>query len=348
MQKFNITKKIVSFLSIGILASLASCTDSMKENSLNHESSGVPEKIETVLKVGEVKDESFQVNEKIDFQPSNQTSHLAKAGVEVSASNSVSIGLVPIEVGDCLDEMWLYMDDEDFYNASYISINGAEKGTVGGFTSRTKVTYCTKYVTSLTRLSYDYAVLRGAYDNGCPENGYEFSRRFDNEDWYNRNRMLALGTGGAVTSSGNSTWTFCFVPKIAGGPSYPPHWDAYMIFAGLDAPVTWRGVVYTDDEDNRNNNSWQTSHSGYTSRMQAIISSGKNTKMRFASNKEPNIVVKTEAVISPNPATPVEKDDDEYGDCVLQCIEEHNNDDAYPKDYEKKDDCVKICGNVYG
>ena len=184
------------------------------------------------------------------------------------------------------------MDDEDSGNNNQFFWKGGNYSgrnfSVGGLAhissprragGNTRITYCAKYTPSLPILSSDYAVILAS--NTCPANSFNFARRFDNEDASNHNSTTGDVSPNWASTGGNgaSLINFCFVPGQAGRPSWDASLNGSLIFTR--AALTNTGRFYTDDEDSRNNNQYGSTNSGYTARMQNLISHGSNTWMHF-------------------------------------------------------------------
>lgn len=128
-----------------------------------------------------------------------------------------------------------------------------------------------------------YAVLKlGQF---CPNGSLEFSRHIDNEDddpgnWF-------TGPIAPNVSDANTTFRFCFFRTGSAGSlmtKYPGIGINYAVFHDWDGDQPgiiakhWR---YTDDEDNRNENSTSPSGTSAATDFGAIISSGPNTLWEF-------------------------------------------------------------------
>jgi hypothetical protein len=167
------------------------------------------------------------------------------------------------------------MDNEDSRPAS--SASGWVGGTI--IDGNANYVFCRVNGTRFASLSSgsspstNYAVLRlGAY---CPSGSIPFSRYFDNEDDNNGNWWT--GNIAPNMNIGNSTLNFCL---FAGGGSPAPLPDlgfSYGVFAGPSfAFSVAHGTIFSDDEDNNNQNGY-TVDANWQGAAQAIIVPGGNT-----------------------------------------------------------------------
>ena len=214
------------------------------------------------------------------------------------------VGMVPWNIDanhmpSCPDGYeWIKFDDEDHSNRNKLFIDGADisyhNAALGGIQrlpsprragGNTKIVYCKKLVPQLPTLAYDYAVISAA--NVCPAGSYRFARRWDNEDSSNHNAWSADIAPNSSGRSGNGwTWiNFCFVPGQAGAPTSSPSLLPWIVFTrqNMKAYGGVSGYMYTDDEDDANNNQYSVpaASAPYKTRMQAIISAGSGTHIYF-------------------------------------------------------------------
>jgi len=192
------------------------------------------------------------------------------------------------------------MDDEDSGNNDQLTVasqnysghNASAGGLIHSSSPRraggnTWIKYCPRYTASLPTLSSDYAVVSAS--NVCPANSYRFSRRFDNEDGSNHNATVGdITPNSSDTNGGATNIFFCFVPGASGAPSWDSLFDGSLIFS--NGGLANKGVFRTDDEDDDNHNSYWSSATQYTARMQALVSAGSNTSFMFATNSQLDIV----------------------------------------------------------
>jgi len=192
------------------------------------------------------------------------------------------------------------MDDEDSSNNDQLTVgsqnysghNASAGGLIHSSSPRraggnTWIKYCPRYTPSLPTLSADYAVLSAS--NVCPANSYRFSRRFDNEDGANHNATVGdISPNTTDTNGGASNLFFCFVPGTSGAASWNNIFDGSVIFT--NGAVATKGAFRTDDEDDGNNNSYWSSATQYSSRMQALVSGGSNTTFQFGTNSQLDVV----------------------------------------------------------
>lgn len=190
----------------------------------------------------------------------------------------------------------LRMDDEDSGNNNQLTVgaqnysgrNASAGGLIHSSSPRraggnTWIRYCPRSTPSLPVLSHDYAVVSAS--NVCPANSYRFSRRFDNEDDANHNATLGdISPNTSDTNGGATNIFFCFVPGVAGAATWSSLFDGSVIFT--NGPVATKGMFRTDDEDDSNRNSYSSTASQFTTRMQALVSSGSNTVLRFGTNSQ--------------------------------------------------------------
>jgi hypothetical protein len=188
----------------------------------------------------------------------------------------------------------LRMDDEDSANNNQFTFNGQNKSgrnfSVGGLAhvssprragGNTQIHFCPAQTGALPVLSHDYAVL--SLSSTCPSNSYRFTRRFDNEDTGNANKVSGpVGVTEIGISGGYAVLNFCFVPGKAGAPAWNQFLNNSLVFTNANLGVS--GRFYTDDEDGSdNNNQWSTVAPEYASRMQALVSTGANTWISYGS-----------------------------------------------------------------
>lgn len=300
------TRTVSKFFIIGALGAstwLAGCFDSASESAApsptgkaaNQEDEAGP-KIET--STGGLFTKGLEEKSSQPLPKSIQQGAAAK-----TASGSAWVGFPSKDPNNanapCAYRTLFRFDDEDgrdnnnqlVWNGVNWSHRNAWVGGLGHSSSpwiaggNTEVHSCQEYVTSLPTLSFDYAVFK--YSSSCPDNSVSFGRRLDNEDGNNSNKAYGYPSPSVVSSASNGySWIyFCFVPGQAGYPSTPPsNWtDKYMLFSNGSPTASLKGYLYDDDEDNANNNGYVSDNANLTTRMQALISGGSNTRWNFAS-----------------------------------------------------------------
>lgn len=217
--------------------------------------------------------------------------HKDANGKLAKLSGAPYIGLIPKDMGaPCPYAAWFYLDDEDgsanndqfFYGASDYSHKNYAVGGLAHTSSpwraggNSRISYCQEQVATLPRTKLDYAVISGS--TTCPANGIRFGRRWDNEDGSNHNASGGEVDPNVISSGSNGyAWVyFCFVPKDdAATDLLPSSLSANYMFFTKNTP--YYASFRTDDEDNNNNNQYTSSDGAYTTRMQALVSSGSNT-----------------------------------------------------------------------
>jgi hypothetical protein len=130
-----------------------------------------------------------------------------------------------------------------------------------------------------------YAVLQ--MGESCPAQSVPFRRTFDNEDDSNGSGVQLNSDMAPSTFGSSSTVRFCLFrnASTAAGtmPDFPFLFGGleYGIFAKNTAPpvVLASGSVYTDDEDDGNNNSLNSDSANITAQAATIINPGANTRM---------------------------------------------------------------------
>lgn len=199
---------------------------------------------------------------------------------------SYDVGVIPDTTCPGSTEVTITMDDEDDSN------NNDSDGWIGGTESGDNTTFhfCRVSGTSFKPLTTSadstkyYAVLM--LGTSCPNGSLKGYRYFDNEDDSNNNSstgtispsstadsytkmyfcMFMTGSSSSATMSSFPTLTSGFKYGVFGTSSFSKAVDS--------------GWVYTDDEDDSNNNAY--SASGFSTAAQQIISSGSNTKLKMA------------------------------------------------------------------
>lgn len=130
-----------------------------------------------------------------------------------------------------------------------------------------------------------YAVLQ--MGETCPAQSVPFTRNFDNEDDSNGNNVTQEIDPSVVTS--NTSLRFCLFRNASSAAGtmadFPNIYSsmAYGIFAKSTAPpfVIQTGSVYTDDEDDSNNNSLTAGSANIATQAGTIINPGGNTRMHM-------------------------------------------------------------------
>lgn len=209
----------------------------------------------------------------------------AAAPVSAQAATAFDVGLIPFTracpIGS--ERITIRMDDEDDdNNNSHSGFNGAIISN-----SNTDLFFCRVDGRSLRAFQpsgsgtkiYPYAVLK--LNTTCPNDSVEFTRRFDNEDEGNNNSHQ--GQIFPNVSDSNTTLKFCLFHLGRTMTSFPSYGFGYGVFSS-DLGHTQRGFIYTDDEDDSNNNSYVVD-SAHREVAQRIISAGSNTTLRMTSTR---------------------------------------------------------------
>lgn len=109
--------------------------------------------------------------------------------------------------------------------------------------------YCVLNVSSVTKVKFDYAVLR--LDKKCPSGAEPFQRHHDNENSRNANHSSGKISPNVVNK--DATLEYCFVPKDPDAKTDYPVNKNYGVFANPMSGEAKANVVYTkfkvDDSD---------------------------------------------------------------------------------------------------
>ncbi len=184
----------------------------------------------------------------------------------------------------------MFIDTEDKNDQTKIDDNSSIKYIQGMAIKNSGIEfdYSYDYVRKLPRIKYDYAVLRLDYE--CPENGIPFSRHHDAEDKNNKNSYDWDIWPNVIDK--DATFEYCFVEADSKSKeTYPPiHLSRdFAFFANPPSSIQGveRHVVYIDDEDNNNKNSWNYygASSDIVNKIKKIMSGTKNTTMHFVTRK---------------------------------------------------------------
>jgi hypothetical protein len=222
------------------------------------------------------------MDEEDDFLP------IDEENVEASSnSTDYSVGVIPSN-GSCPGgtvTLKIRMDDEDDDNENR---NGGWKGAISQDHSGTLFQFCKVNGTQFKPLATTdnsrnyYAVLK--LGGSCPLNSYGFSRYFDNEDDDNAN--WSEGNIHPNTCDSNTRLYFClFKFGSSTMTSFPNLGMSYGVFAAsFFSKAIQVGYVYTDDEDDDNENSYSAPPS-IAPAAKSIISDGSNTTLKLAKVK---------------------------------------------------------------
>ena len=182
-----------------------------------------------------------------------------------SASFATRIGVLKKDANfKCKEQIKIDLDVEDSHNRTGVK-NDTDPNPPGiSLGGHAVFTYCALNVSSMPKISYDYAVL--ALDEECPAGTYMFMRHHDTEDSHNANSHSGNIYPNVVNS--NATLVYCFVPADESSSKQFPSFDKnngdkYGVFANPDMKKVSSKVkhseVYIDDEDNRNDHwEWYT------------------------------------------------------------------------------------------
>jgi hypothetical protein len=202
----------------------------------------------------------------------------------VSAQVTFDVGVIPTNAAcpNANQVVWIYMDDEDDGNTN------SRQGWIGATSSgvNTKFFFCkvdgTKFRPLTTRTDtpeHHYAVLK--LGSNCPNGSVEFSRYFDNEDDGNENNRY--GPLWPNSSNSNTRLYFCL---FRGGSTTMSTFPSFNFGYGVFATSSFvkgnsYGYVYTDDEDDSNENKYYADTAWVTD-AKRIIGSGGNTRLNLA------------------------------------------------------------------
>jgi hypothetical protein len=231
-------------------------------------------------------------------------------GEEQQAAGLTDVGVIPFDGESCAagTEISFYLDIQDLYDGDVII--GRETGyktswvsrdtfyadapftllAGGGFTMR----FCRVDGTKFKRLIWEnqsatYAVLKvGA---NCPEGAFTASRYMDNEDEDNQNRVS--GSFSPTSIGRNANLVFCVFSISLGGlgplmNSFPTFGSLkYAVFHDYDLSPqqTWvisKSFIYSNDEDNNNENSRNPSTGAVATALAQMIEGTTNTYIEYA------------------------------------------------------------------
>ena len=178
--------------------------------------------------------------------------------------NAIAVGVIPSS-GYCAgnsEKIKIYMDDEDSGNNNrYWGWKGA---TYSG--SNTELVFCRvdgrrfKNISPSRGLGATYAVLR--LGKQCPSGSYPYWRRIDNEGTRNSNHQTGnISPNISNYAQGETVLQLCVFP--GGYPTSNGRWPSLGFGYGvLTTPYTSstfiaaKGYVFTDDEDQANQNTY--------------------------------------------------------------------------------------------
>ncbi len=200
-------------------------------------------------------------------------------GLCIPVGVNAAIGIIPESPGQCptgSEYLTIYMDDEDNNNksnqsgwvGSILSNQGNTGTSIGvcrvsgaGFISHPRLPYAVIKFDALTDNHGSWA--------GCPGGSKEIRRLFDNENSNNQNSSIGSVTPNNINGNWrNKNWRlhFCYFEPTGGAifgnsPNlyFPDLGISYGVFAAPESKwLLNTGFVYTDDEDNSNDNLWIT------------------------------------------------------------------------------------------
>jgi hypothetical protein len=214
--------------------------------------------------------------------------------VQQSLGNPGDVGIIPHGTS-CPTSTSLgiaYMDTED--DNGQTSSTGWKGSWSVGATSGVTMRVCRVPGATFKPLTTDpnavhrfYAVLQ--MGETCPAQSVPFTRTFDNEDDGNNSGVLSGSDMAPSTFGSSSAVRFCLFRNAASAaetmPDFPFLYSGmeYGIFAKSSAPpfVLATGSVYTDDEDDSNNNSLTAGSANIVTQAATIINAGANTRMHM-------------------------------------------------------------------
>ena len=127
-------------------------------------------------------------------------------------------------------------------------------------------------------ISQDYAVLQ--MGTQCPADSFPFSKYIDNEDDQNRNQVT--GDIQPSRADSNSALRFCLFRSAIVRPamdSWPHLGMNYSVFGNPVGPNETFGNLYSNDENDDNENRYSVSADWATS-AKRIVTDGRNTNFR--------------------------------------------------------------------
>jgi len=233
----------------------------------------------------------------------------SKGDIEVIKSMYSSfVGVIPNKAGDCpndSEELTIYMDDENSDNRNKSSgWNGAIEST-----KNTKFRFCRVNGSIFKPVSNGepYAVLK--LSDQCPVGSREFKRRFDNNDYKNKN--YSKGDIAPNVVNRNTYLRFCVFGEADSDEetmqSFPNFKNksgnifSYGVFARSGFSYGKRdGYIYTDDEDSRNINKnyyygTSSEKSQTKSDKKGIVDGGRNTTINLRQIKSISLPITEES-----------------------------------------------------
>lgn len=228
---------------------------------------------------------------------------------EAATFEDYAVGIIPAGPGGAESGLYgscpsgfsmatLYMDDEDHLSATQWGWSWRKPTDTEpdlrhpSAQMNTTLRFCKVNGLAFRPLTTDpfdrgrfYAVLKlGQF---CPNGSIEFSRYFDNED--DRNENFQDGPIAPNLSGDNTTLRFCFFTTgTTTMSSFPTAPFSYAVYHDFDGPqpapfnVAAKAKHYSDDEDDRNENSMSGAGSAFYNDFRAVISDGPNTTFDLA------------------------------------------------------------------
>jgi hypothetical protein len=197
------------------------------------------------------------------------------------AATAYDVGVIP-SVRSCpagSEAIVIRMDDEDDNNENS---RGGYHGAIFSDHNGTEFFFCR--IDGRVLRSYQppgfsarpYAVLKlGSF---CPNGSFEFFRRFDNEDDSNNN--WSFGNIAPNVSDSNTLLRFCLFNSGSSMTFFPNLGFSYGVFSTFIEQFAPSGFVYTDDEDDSNNNGYGVP-AGLGPIARAIVTDGANTRLNI-------------------------------------------------------------------
>ena len=211
----------------------------------------------------------------------------APYSTHVKYHHRYSVGVIPDHIAKCplSNLISIYMDDEDSGNAN------SHSGWIGATesTNNTIFHFCRVDGNSLSpapllaNKSSRYSVLR--LSNECPEGSLTEQRYFDNQDGGNNNWFR--GDISPNVSDRNTRLNFCTYYSNSATSSIMKSFPEFGFPYGVIAPSNFSlgkqaGWIYTDDEDNKN----QNSHYFQQPDSHLAFEVGRNTLIRMQKVKD--------------------------------------------------------------
>jgi hypothetical protein len=236
--------------------------------------------IPQVPKIGETKTDW---RSKIETSAPTKTRRAAVS----AAAGPYDVGVIPGSTCPSGSErITIRMDDEDNQNAN------SSSGWIGAIVSNNNTTFvfCRVDGAQFLPMEAPYAVLQLAAQ--CPPYSFPFTRYFDNEDSQNINTSTGnIWPNWTSWANSDTQLNFCLFGAFSwGGWGFPDLGMEYGVFASnLPNSGLANGHLYTDDEDQSNQNAFDTDYYNLgTSASQIIWGDNGDRNTHFALVKVKN------------------------------------------------------------